>query len=73
MKRNPRLIFLAAAACAAIVAASSHKPFSAYDAQVKPLLAQMTLDEKIGQMTQPEQEFLAGSGRRRDRISWVRC
>ncbi len=32
------------------------KPLSSFDAQVKPLLAQMTLNEKIGQMTQPEQE-----------------
>ncbi len=31
------------------------KPLTSFDAQVKPLLAQMTLDEKIGQMTQPEQ------------------
>jgi beta-glucosidase len=31
------------------------KRLSSYDLQVKALLAQMTLDEKIGQMTQPEQ------------------
>ena len=30
------------------------KPLSAYDAQAKKLLAKMTLDEKIGQMTQPD-------------------
>ena len=30
------------------------KKFSDYDSQVKALLAQMTLEEKIGQMTQPE-------------------
>jgi hypothetical protein len=36
-------------------AASKPKPLSSYDAQVKPLLAKMTLDEKIGQMTQAEQ------------------
>ena len=39
-------------------AATKTKPLSSYDAQVKPLLAKMTLDEKIGQMTQPEQNEL---------------
>jgi beta-glucosidase len=39
-------------------AASKPKPLSSYDPLVKPLLAQMTLDEKIGQMTQPEQDAL---------------
>jgi beta-glucosidase len=36
-------------------AATKPKPLSSYDVQVKPLLARMTLDEKIAQMTQPEQ------------------
>ncbi|MBS1857379.1 MAG: glycoside hydrolase family 3 C-terminal domain-containing protein [Acidobacteria bacterium] len=40
-------------------AASSPKPLSSFDPQVKPILAQMTLDEKIGQMTQPDQENIA--------------
>ena len=40
------------------LAASKPKPLSSYDSLVKPLLAQMTLDEKIGQMTQPEQGAL---------------
>ena len=31
---------------------------SAHDVRVNALLARMTLDEKIGQMTQPDQEFL---------------
>ena len=39
-------------------AAAAPKRLSSYDPQVKQLLAQMTLDEKIGQMTQPDQEFL---------------
>ncbi|HEV2232034.1 MAG TPA: glycoside hydrolase family 3 N-terminal domain-containing protein [Terriglobia bacterium] len=34
--------------------ASKVKPFSAYDSQAKALLAKMTLDEKIGQMTQAD-------------------
>jgi len=51
---------LAGALCCVILlqAASSPKPFSSYDAQVKPIVAKMTLDEKIGQMTQPDQEFM---------------
>src|SRR3954471_519593 len=42
----------------AISAPPARKPLSSYDPQVKQLLAQMTLDEKIGQMTQPEQSAL---------------
>jgi beta-glucosidase len=41
--------------------AAQEKPlvdYSVFDQQIKPLLAKMTLDEKIGQMTQPDQEFL---------------
>ena len=30
----------------------------AFDAQVAPIVAKMTLDEKVGQMTQPEQNAL---------------
>jgi beta-glucosidase len=63
MSYAPRSIALACALCFATLlsvrAASSPKPFSSYDVQVKPIVAQMTLDEKIGQMTQPDQEFLA--------------
>ncbi len=39
--------------CAASAGAQS-KPLASYDAQVKELLAKMTLEEKIGQMTQPD-------------------
>src|SRR5947209_5634741 len=35
------------------------RALSSFDDQVRPLLAQMTLDEKIGQMTQPDQQYLA--------------
>jgi beta-glucosidase len=38
--------------------AAEPKNYSAFDPQVKPILAQMTLDEKIGQMTQPELEYV---------------
>src|SRR5580658_2097205 len=34
------------------------KTLSSFDPQVKALLAKMTLDEKIGQMTQPDQSFI---------------
>jgi beta-glucosidase len=39
-------------------AAAKPKPLSAYDPAAKALLAQMTLEEKIGQMTQAEQNEL---------------
>jgi beta-glucosidase len=42
----------------AISASDGPKPFSSFDEQVKPLLEQMTLDEKIGQMTQPDMKAL---------------
>jgi beta-glucosidase len=38
--------------------APTSRRLSSFDAQVKPLLERMTLDEKIGQMTQPEQHQL---------------
>jgi len=41
-----------------ISAAPPAKPLSSFDPQAKALLAQMTLDEKIGQMTQPDQESI---------------
>src|ERR1017187_3149552 len=34
------------------------RKLSSYDAQIKPLLASMTLEEKVGQMTQPDQDFI---------------
>jgi beta-glucosidase len=34
------------------------RKLSSFDAQVKPLLARMTLEEKVGQMTQPDQEYI---------------
>ena len=37
---------------------AAQKSLTQFDPQVKPLLAQMTLDEKIGQMTQPDQQYL---------------
>jgi beta-glucosidase len=46
-----------AAVCAALpgaAAATARRGLSVHDAKVKPLLARMTLEEKIGQMTQAE-------------------
>src|SRR5580692_10455848 len=42
----------------ATLAAAEAKPLSSFDLQAKALLAQMTLEEKIGQMTQPDQESI---------------
>ena len=53
-----RFFRIAALLGAALSAASQTKPLSSFDAQVKPLLARMTLAEKIGQMTQPDQESI---------------
>ncbi|HYW45955.1 MAG TPA: glycoside hydrolase family 3 N-terminal domain-containing protein [Bryobacteraceae bacterium] len=56
-----RLAMLAVAGLGAFLMAlaqSAPKPLSSFDPQVKPLLARMTLEEKIGQMTQPEQDAL---------------
>ena len=44
--------------CLAGSAASKPRKLSSFDPQVNALLARMTLDEKIGQMTQPDQTFL---------------
>jgi beta-glucosidase len=41
-----------------ISSAAPPQRFSDFDPQAKTLLAQMTLDEKIGQMTQPDQEYI---------------
>ncbi len=41
-----------------VYGAAGPKPLASFDAQVKPLLAKMTLEEKVGQMTQPDQEFI---------------
>jgi beta-glucosidase len=45
----PLIVFLLVTAC------SDTKGLSPYDSQAEELISKMTLDEKIGQMTQPEQ------------------
>jgi len=56
------LVALATAAAltspTAAAPSTARKAFSAYDAEAKALLATMTLEEKVGQMTQAEQEKL---------------
>ncbi|MGA2328806.1 MAG: glycoside hydrolase family 3 N-terminal domain-containing protein [Bryobacteraceae bacterium] len=58
------LAFSAASMCALLVsrqaesAAPKLKALSSYDAQVKELLSRMTLEEKIGQMTQADHAFV---------------
>jgi beta-glucosidase len=44
--------------CCVAHAADLKTQFSKFDSQAKALLQQMTVDEKIGQMVQPDQEFL---------------
>lgn len=38
--------------------APSPRPLASFDSQVREVLARMTLEEKVGQMTQPEQDAL---------------
>ncbi|MEO0529543.1 MAG: glycoside hydrolase family 3 N-terminal domain-containing protein [Planctomycetota bacterium] len=56
MPRLPRLLSLLAIALVAVPAARAEESagLSRFDSQVEPLIAQMTLAEKIGQMTQAE-------------------
>jgi beta-glucosidase len=44
------------------IAPPAQPALSSYDGQVNELIAQMTLEEKVGQMTQPDQEFLVDEG-----------
>jgi beta-glucosidase len=52
------LITILALMVLALTAAPRQKKLSSYDPQIRKLVASMTLDEKIGQMTQPDQEFV---------------
>jgi len=49
-----------------IMPSAKPKPLSSYDSQVRELLAQMTLEEKIGQMIQLDQEYLKDPPGHRD-------
>src|ERR1039458_4856712 len=49
---------LAGLVLAAALISSTPMRLSSFDSQVKELLARMTLDEKIGQMTQADKEYV---------------
>ena len=51
-------ISLLVSSCQMFPAKSKIKTLSSYDTRVRPLLSQMTLEEKIGQMTQADQEHI---------------
>jgi len=51
-------ICLAGLGCLIAGSASGPKKLSSFDPQANALLAKMTLDEKVGQMTQPDQSYL---------------
>src|SRR5580658_220830 len=52
------LLCFGAGACLTGGSSSEPRKFSTFGPQVNALLAKMTLDEKVGQMTQPDQLFL---------------
>jgi beta-glucosidase len=68
MKQSISLMILSLAVAGAIALlmlsgetssrAAQSDPFTRYSGQAEKLLAQMTLEEKVGQMTQPDQEFI---------------
>ena len=53
-----RAALLCVTASGYVALLSQPKSLASFDSEVKPLVARMTLDEKIGQMTQPEQSAL---------------
>jgi beta-glucosidase len=56
--RFAAIICLAALGCLIATSQSGPRKFSSFDPQANALLEKMTLDEKVGQMTQPDQSFL---------------
>ena len=56
--RSVAILCLVALACLVATSDSGPRKFSSFDPQANALLAKMTLDEKVGQMTQPDQLFL---------------
>jgi beta-glucosidase len=58
MKIRSVILLCLGAAAMSLTADSPPRKLSSFDPQIKPLLARMTLDEKIGQMTQPDQTFI---------------
>jgi len=56
--RFAAILCLAGLGCLIATSASGPKKLSSFDPRVNALLQKMTLDEKVGQMTQPDQSFL---------------
>jgi beta-glucosidase len=56
--RFAAILCLAGLGCLIATSASEPKKLSSFDPRVNALLAKMTLDEKVGQMTQPDQDYL---------------
>ena len=56
--RFSAILCLAVLACFVASSQSGPRKLSSFDPQANALLAKMTLDEKVGQMTQPDQLFL---------------
>ncbi len=56
--RFAAILCVAGLGCLIATFAAGPKKFSSFDGKANALLAKMTLDEKIGQMTQPDQSFL---------------
>ena len=56
--RIAAILCLAALGCLIATSQSGPRKLSSFDPQVNALLAKMNLDEKVGQMTQPDQLFL---------------
>ncbi|HUE20770.1 MAG TPA: glycoside hydrolase family 3 N-terminal domain-containing protein, partial [Bryobacteraceae bacterium] len=56
--RSAAISCVAGLGCLIAMSAPGPQKLSSFDAQVNALLRKMTLDEKVGQMTQPDQSFL---------------
>jgi len=56
--RFAAIICLAGLGCLIATSAPGPKKLSSFDPRVNALLEKMTLDEKVGQMTQPDQSYL---------------
>src|SRR5580692_9553575 len=56
--RFAAILSLAAQGCLVALSQSGPRKLSSFDSQANALIAKMTLDEKVGQMTQPDQSFL---------------
>jgi beta-glucosidase len=56
--RFAAILCLVALSCLIATSQSGPRKLSSFDSQANALIAKMTLDEKVGQMTQPDQSFL---------------